>query len=124
EISELVSVIMETLTAYEKEIEKIEHEHPTEETMMDANYEFQMYYFDSSTQSAFQENELPKYRDFLSRLILLKLRFNPNEDKKTLELLDFFLDFYTNKYKSRNDLKSASEKVNELLKEIQVMMKK
>ncbi len=124
EISELVSTIMETLAAYEKEIERIEHEHPTEETMMDANYEFQMYYFDSTTESAFQENELPKHKDLLSRLILLKLRFNPNEDKKTLELIDFFLDFYASKYKSKNDLKLASEKINKLLNEIQAMLKK
>ena len=124
EVSELVSIIMETLKEYEKEINRIEHEHPTEETMMDANYEFQTYYFDSQSESAFQENDLPKLKELISRLILLKLRFNPNEDIKTIDLIDFFLEFYKSKYKSRNDLKSASEKLDELLKEIQAMLKK
>ncbi|WP_289645157.1 hypothetical protein [Maribacter aestuarii] len=68
EVSELLS-IMETLNVYEKEIVRIEHEQPTERKMMDANYEFQMFYFDSTTKSAFQDNYLPILKELVTRLL-------------------------------------------------------
>ena len=124
EVSEIVALITNTLTSYENEIERIELEHPTEETMNDKNYEFQKYYFDSPTKSAFKPNQLPELKDITSKLTLLKLRFNPKEDLKTLELVDYFIDFYQTKYKTTGDLKVASENIDKLIDNIQKMLKK
>lgn len=124
EVSEIVSIIMNTLIFYEAEIKNIELENPTEETMNDENYEFQQHYFDSLTNRAFKNNVLPELKDITSKLTLLKLRFNPDEDLITLELLDYFTDFYQKKYKTETDIKIASDKIDALISNIQKMLKK
>lgn len=89
EVSEIVSLITNTLIFYENDIKNIELEHPSEKTMNDENYEFQQHYFDSLTNRAFKKNELPALKNITSKLTVLKLRFNPDEDLITLELLDY-----------------------------------
>lgn len=123
EVSEVVSLITDTLLFYENEIKRIELDHPTQETIDNESYEFQKHYFDSVTEDAFKKHERTELKGLTSKLTLLKLRFNPKEDLKTFEILDFFLEFYKSKYKTENDLKEAKEKIDLLLKSIQVMLK-
>ncbi len=123
EVSEVIALITDTLIFYEDEIKRIELDHPTQETMDNENYEFQKHYFDSVTKNAFKKHDHAELKDLTSKLTLLKLRFNPKEDLKTLEIIDFFIDFYKSKYKTENDLKIATEKTELLLTNIQVMLK-
>ena len=123
EISEVVTTMKITLEFYSREIVNIEHQQPSQSTMGDANYEHQRHYFDSLTSNAFQDNEIPKLKDLISQLTLLKLRFNPEDDKVTLNLIDYFIQFYQTKYKSSADINIASEKIDLLIVEIQQMLK-
>lgn len=124
EVAEITSLMKETLVFYEREIENIEHENPSQATMDDANYEHQRHYFDSLTENAFSKNTRPTSKDLISRLVILKLRFNPDDDLSTLKLIDYFIGFYQTKYKNSDDLKKASEKIDLLITEIQKMLKK
>ncbi len=124
EVSEIVSLITNTLIFYENEMNNIESENPTQDMMNDANYEHQRHYFDAMTTNAFQPSEFPKLKELTSKLTLLQLRFNPDEDLKTLELINFFTVFYQSKYITTKDLQIASEKTNLLIKEIQAMLKR
>lgn len=123
DVSEIVSLIMNTLIFYDNEIKKIEQEHPTDLSRNDENYEYQKHYFDSLTQNAFKKNELPDLKSVTSKLTLLKLRFNPKEDLKTLELINYFTDFYQKKYKTTAEINEAYKKINLLIKNIQTMLK-
>lgn len=124
EVSEIASLITNTLIFYENDIKSIELKQPTEQAKNNESYEFQKHYFDSTTQNAFKPNQLPELKDITSKLILLKLRFNPEEDLKTLELIDFFINFYQKKHKTTANLKVASEKIDSLIDNIQKMLKK
>lgn len=123
EISVLSSAIIQTIIYYQAEIVNIENEHPTQETIDETNYEFQKHYFESKTDNAFQKTDLRKKDEIISRLFLLKLRFNPNEDKEILKLIDYFIKFYEEKYKDSADLNKATENVEVLVKKIQSMLK-
>ena len=123
EISDIVTIMKITLEFYSREIEDIEHQIPSQSIIDDTNYEYHRHFFDSLTSNAFQNNENPKLKDLITRLTLLKLRFNPQDDKETLNLIDYFIQFYQTKYKSSKDLKVASEKIDLLVEEIQQMLK-
>ena len=123
EISDLSSAINQTIIYYRAEIKHIESEHPTQETMDEENYEFQKHYFESKTDNAFQKTDLRKKNEIISRLFLLKLRFNPDEDNEILNLIDYFITFYEKKYKPTEDLDTAKENVTALVTNIQSMLK-
>lgn len=124
EVAELTSLMKETIVFYEREIENIEHENPSQETMDDVNYEHHQHYFDSLTENAFLSNKKTTSKNLISRLIILKLRFNPKDDLSTLKLIDYFIEFYQSKYKSSVDLTKASEKIELFIAEIQEMLKR
>jgi hypothetical protein len=124
EVAEVATTMKETLVFYEREIESIEHENPSQTTINDASYEHQKHYFDSITNNAFSKNELPTSKDLISRLIILKLRFNPKDDLSTLNLIDYFVEFYQKKYKNTGNLNEASGKIDLFISEIQQMLKR
>lgn len=123
EVSEIVSLITNTLIFYEKDIKNIELANPTEQTNIEESYLHQKHSYDSYTENAFKKNELPELKHITAKLTLLKLRFNPNEDLETLELLDFFTEFYKIKHKSTADINLGTEKINTLITNIQTMLK-
>ncbi|MGB0879346.1 MAG: hypothetical protein ACPGTO_02130 [Polaribacter sp.] len=124
EVAEITSLMKGTLGFYEQEIENIEHRNPSQATMDNANYEYQRHHYDSLTENAFIGNEKTTIKNLISRLIILKLRFNPDDDLSTLKLIDYFIEFYQTKYKSSVDLKKASEQIELFISEIQKMLKR
>jgi hypothetical protein len=123
EVSEIVALITDSLIFYENDIKSKELDYKSQKNIDNENYEFQKHYFDSLTKNAFKLNKLPELKKLTSKLTILKLRFNPNEDLETLEIINFFIEFYKTKYKTEKDLKVATKKINLLLTNIQVMLK-
>lgn len=123
DISELVSLISITLNFYAEEIENIESQNPNENYIDDINYQYHLHYFDSLTKNSFNEAEKVSYSDITKRLYVLKLRFNPKEDIVTLDIIQHFIDFYKNEYKSTLDIEQAEGKIKELINNIQIMLK-
>ncbi|MFY7936219.1 MAG: hypothetical protein ACOVOQ_02475 [Flavobacterium sp.] len=123
DVSEIVALITNTLIFYEDNLKQRELENPSQQTMDGENYEYHKHYFDCLTKNAFKVNVQPELKDLTSKLTLLKLRFNPKEDLKTLEILGYFIKFYQTKYKTESDLKTANEKIDQLLINIQDMLK-
>ena len=123
EISELITIISETLIYYENEIDEIESQNPDESYINDTNYKYQLHYFDSLTKNSLKFKSQIEYDDITKRLYILKLRFNPIEDIQTLSLIQFFIDYYKNEYKSKSDIDDANKKIDELVTNIQTLLK-
>ena len=59
-----------------------------------------------------------------SNLFLFKIRLNSDEDKKIIEVIDYFIKFYAeSEYKSENEIPIAREKVKLLITQIQILLK-
>ncbi|WP_294226179.1 hypothetical protein [uncultured Chryseobacterium sp.] len=123
EISELIAIISETLIYYTEEIDNIESRNPDDNYMSNAQYEYQSHYFDTLTKNSLNFREKIDYEDVIKRLHILKLRFNPVEDIETLDLIQYFINYYTDKYKSKKDIEEANEKINNLVINIQLLLK-
>lgn len=123
EVSEIVSLITDTLIIYQDEIKNKEIYNPINKNIYDDKDDYQKYYFDSITTNAFKKKGKIELKTLTNKLILLKLRFNPKEDLQILEIIDFFLDFYQLKYKTEKDLETAFEKSDLLINNIQSMLK-
>lgn len=62
--------------------------------------------------------------EFIERLTLFKLRLNPKDDLKSLNILDYFIDLFLKKeFNSEKEIINAENKINELTKSIQAMLK-
>lgn len=123
DISELIAVISETLIFYKYEIDQIESQNPDENYIADTNYKYQLHYFDSTTKNSLKFKEQVEYETIAKKLYILQLRFNPTEDYGTLNLIRFFIDFYKSEYKSKSDIEEADKTINELVINIQSMLK-
>lgn len=123
EISELIATISETLIYYKEEIDEIESQNPDENYITDINYKYQLHYFDTLTRNSLTFKENVSYEDITKRLYILKLRFNPTEDFETLNLIQYFINYYKSEYKSKSDIEEAYEKINKLVVNIQSLLK-
>ncbi|HCC52811.1 MAG TPA: hypothetical protein DEQ30_12800 [Porphyromonadaceae bacterium] len=61
--------------------------------------------------------------DYITRLRLLQLRFNPNEDRKIIQSIEFFIDFFSHTEIHQNSLETARKHVNIIIDETQTMLK-
>lgn len=61
--------------------------------------------------------------DYITRLRLLQLRFNPNEDRKIIQSIEFFIDFFSHTEIHQNSLKTARKHVQIIIDETQTMLK-
>ncbi|WP_312344724.1 hypothetical protein [Chryseobacterium binzhouense] len=123
EISELIAIISETLIYHSEVIKNIESQDLSEEHLANVNFDFQVHYFDSLNRDAFNFNDKLNYNDLIKRLYILKLRFNPNEDVKILNNIQFFINFYKTEYKSKEDIQSAYTEIDFLVINTQSMLK-
>lgn len=124
DISDLIAVISETLIFYKYEIDQIESQNPDESYIADTNYKYQLHYFDSITKNSLKFKEQVEYETIVKKLYILQLRFNPIEDSGTLNLIRFFIDFYKSEYKSKSDIEEANKVINDLVIDIQSLLKK
>lgn len=54
----------------------------------------------------------------------MKLRFNTKEDVEILNSIQYFIDFYNQKYVSNYDIKDAKKQVDNLSNQTQMLLKK
>jgi len=123
EISEIISIISETLIFYSEEINNIESQNPDENFVTDTNYEYQIHYHDSKTTKPLKFKDYVEYEDIIKRLYILKLRFNPTVDADVLNIIQYFIKFYTSEYKSKADISEAKLEVEKLVKNTQALLK-
>ena len=81
--------------------------------------------FETKTNIALRdETEIWSHSDFIKRLSLLKLRLNPNETERTIQILDYFIDFYAESDKSEEEeIQRAKKKLDDLICETQKILK-
>lgn len=124
EITELTSNIYFTIKIYREVIEERKEEAQGYDPA-DPNYNPYEYYFDARTKDALvKKRTFWSESDFVEKLNLIKLRLNAKEDLKIIETLDYFLKFYKDsQFKSENDIILAEQKVNQLIKDTQSLLK-
>lgn len=124
ESSSLISWILNSLEVYKNQIEYIESEHPTEDSMNSATYEYQQNYFNSTINIAFVEEQKKWTQADLTRYLhIFKLRLNPKEDREILVIIDYFINLYSSKYISDTEIKIAEQNIISLTSKIQVLLK-
>jgi hypothetical protein len=124
ESSNLISWILNSLEVYKNQIEYIESEHPTEDSMNTATYEYQKNYFNSTINIAFVEEQKKWTQADLTRhLHIFKLRLNPKEDQEILAIIDYFINLYSSKYISDTEIKIAEKNIISLTSKIQILLK-
>ncbi|GEP49836.1 hypothetical protein FNO01nite_05080 [Flavobacterium noncentrifugens] len=124
EITQLISIISETLVLHKKFIQDAESQNPSEQYMDDVNYEYQRHYFDSLNGNSLIYQEKIAYQEIIKRLYLLKLRFNPKEDLEILNSIQYFIGLYAQKYISDNDIDDATTELSNLSEQTQLLLKK
>lgn len=124
EITHLISIISETLILHKRSIEDVESQNPSENYKNDINYEYQKHYFDSLNANSLTFKDKIDFQEIIKKLYILKLRFNPKEDLEILNSIQYFIDFYIQKYISENDIKNAKKQINSLSDQTQILLKK
>lgn len=123
EISDLISIIFESLTFFHNEIKSIEEQNPNEDKISEINYNYSKHYFDTNTSNFLLFKNKIEYAEIIKKLYILKLRFNPNEDIETLSYIQYFIDFYNKENKSEKDIGEAKNKIDLFVKNIQQLLK-
>ncbi len=124
EISEIVSIISESLIFYGVEIKNIEEENPNEDKIVETNYELLKHYFDANTSNLLVYKKSLGYAEIIKKLYILKLRFNPKEDIATLNYIQFFIDFYNQENINESDIRQAKNNIELLTENVQSLLKK
>ena len=95
EVTNIIVNINFTLKIYSDDILDRENEIKNYDEDIDAKYEAQLRYFDTKMSNALsQEKVIWSQSDFIQYLYLFKLRLNPIEDKRIIEIIDYFIQFY------------------------------
>lgn len=125
EVTNIITNIHFTLKIYSDDIKDRENQIKNYEEDIDAQYEAQLRYFDTTTSSALGEKkEIWSQSDFIKQLYLFKLRLNPDEDIKIIEILDYFIRFYAeSEYKSSKEIPEARENIKKLIAHTQTILK-
>ncbi len=124
EVANIITNIHFTLKVYSDDIKNRESQLQCDNDIH-AQAEAQRRCFDSPTSYALgQKKEIWSQSDFIQFLCIFKLRLNPKEDKKIIEIVDYFIKFYTNsEYKTSNEISEAKEKIKLLVDETQELLK-
>lgn len=123
EVSELISIISETLIIFNNEIESIESQNLSEDYVNSQNHSYQIHSLDALTKNALVIKDKVDYRELNTKLNLLKLRFNPHEDVTIISKINYFIAFYKNEYTESKDVDKANLELQLLVENIQKMLK-
>ena len=129
EVSEIVANIYFTLKIYSENLKNKENEIKDYENDIEVQMESQERsvnsYFESPTSSALGKKKVIWSKsDFIKNLCLFKIRLNPNEDKIIIEIIEYFIQFYSeSEYKTETEIPIAKEKVSLLINQIQILLK-
>ncbi|WHF52402.1 hypothetical protein QGN23_03760 [Chryseobacterium gotjawalense] len=124
EISEIISIISDSLIFYNKGVSSIVEEDPNENSAFNRKYNDSMHNLDTNTSELLSYKNKIDYSEVIKKLYILKLRFNPSEDSETLSYVQYFIEFYNKEYKSADDLIEAKNKIDLFVKNIQLLLKK
>lgn len=113
EVTNIICNIHFTLEIYSDDIQNNLNSIIDYQDNIEAQIEEQTRYFDAPTSLALgQRKNIWSKSDYIKSLYLFKLRLNPVEDKNIIEIIDFFIKFYTeSKSKSANEIPEAREKI-------------
>lgn len=125
EVTNIITNIHFTLKVYTENIQDSENEMRKYEVYPDYECETQSNSFDVQTSAAIgKKKEIWSQSDFIQNLYLFKIRLNPIQDQKIIEIVDYFIRFYTDsQYKSANEIPCARKKVDLLVTQIQELLK-
>jgi hypothetical protein len=125
EVTIIVTNIHFTLKIYSENIQDRENEIKNYEDDINAQFEAQSKYFDTTTSSALGlKKDLWSQSDFIKNLYLFKLRLNPDEDNSITSIIDYFIRFYSeSEYKSASEIPEAREKIKQLISLTQKLLK-
>jgi hypothetical protein len=125
EVTNIIVNINFTLKIYSDDIQDIEKEMKNYDEDIDERFETQLRYFDAKTSNALcQEKAIWSQSDFIQYLYLFKLRLNPAENKSIIEIIDYFIQFYTeSEYKSAKEISEARKKISFLIEYTQELLK-
>lgn len=125
EVTNIITNIHFTLTVYSENIKNRESIISNYEVDIEAQMEAQLRFFDTTTSSALGKHKVIwSQSDFIKFLYVFKLRLNPKEDKKIIEIIDYFIKFYAeSEYKSANEIPEAREKIETLITLTQDLLK-
>ncbi|MFM9946475.1 MAG: hypothetical protein ACKV1O_00920 [Saprospiraceae bacterium] len=125
EVTNIIANIHFTLKIYSDDIQDRENEISNYEDSVEAQIEAQSTYFDTPTSFALgQKKEIWSQSDFIKYLFVFKLRLNPEEDKGIIEIVDYFIKFYSeSEYKSEGEIPEARENIKKLITQTQSLLK-
>ncbi len=117
ETSETISIITETLVFYNGDIENRQSQTPND---VSHEFEYHKYFLDSPTKDAFRFYVKKDFKDLISKLYILKLRINHEENTETIKLIDYFINFYIDiLYVSDKNIEEAKENIKKLINNTQ-----
>jgi len=120
EIAEIISNIHLSLCKYYQDIDDKFYDPTYHILVAENNIDFA-----SKTSVVFgKEEKAWSLYDFLNKLYLFKLRLNPNEDSQIINILDYFIGFYTKtEDKTAEDIKDAKKNIDTFIEITQVLLK-
>lgn len=124
EVTQLVSIFSETLIIHKKLIDNAESQNSGEEYTNYIKSEYQKHYFDSLNENLLTFKEKVDFQEIIKKINLLRLRFNPNEDLEILNSLQYFINFYNQKYISDSEINIAKKQIDNLYIQTQILLKK
>jgi len=126
EVTNIIVNINLTLKVYSENIKEREIDTNNYKLSIEEESEEKNRHFDAITSSALsKEKPIWSESDFVKFLFLFKLRLNFTEDQEIIEIVDYFIKFYTeNEYKSKNEIQNARNNANFLVLKTQNLLKK
>lgn len=124
--SELTSLIYHVLNLLNKESERTMYENMDSNEQDEKNREKYQNNFNTVQISNFlinSEFSINKYL-IIKKLCLFKLKLNPKEDFKIIELIEYFILFFNeNENKSYKDLEIAKNNIELFIEKVQILLK-
>ena len=88
--------------------------------LLQGEIEYHKYFLDSPTKDAFRFYVKKDFKDLISKLYILKLRINHEENTETIKLIDYFINFYIDiLYVSDKNIEEAKENIKKLINNTQ-----
>ncbi len=125
EVAELVTNIQFVITKLQSDISDRDQEYQDHLYDRLSTEEGQLEEMQSANMDVGVDESIKKWSaaDYITRLRLLQLRFNSNEDHKIIESLIFFIDFFSQSDIHRKHLDKARKHIRVIIDETQRMLK-
>lgn len=124
EVAELITNIQFAIQKYENDIYDKTLERQNYELSPQEEMEYRIREFGSDIAVGVSEDAVKwGATDYVTKLRLLQLRFNPNEDTKIINSLNFFIELFSGPCVHLEKTAEAKEHINIIIAETQTMLK-